>query len=70
MRLLFWLLGGLILWIVCKTVIIATYSNKENMCGDYTFTYGKVKRLWNEGDLNKLTSTFNEHYSQDLLDKC
>ncbi len=70
MRLLFLLLSGLILWVIYKIVIIVYYKHRENMCGDYTFTYGKIKRLWNERDVDKLTSSFNQHFNQDLLEKC
>lgn len=42
-------------------------STKEGLCGDYSFTYGAIKKLWDD---EKIVGTFNEYYSRDLLNFC
>tara|TARA_Y100000992_G_C21252451_1_gene486606 strand:- start:1349 stop:1534 length:186 start_codon:yes stop_codon:yes gene_type:complete len=42
-------------------------STKEGLCGDYSFTYGSIKKLW---DNEKIVGTFNEYFKRDLSDFC
>lgn len=70
MRFLFCLFVGVTLWFLYKNVIIYLYKKRENMCGDYTFTYGKVKQIWDDEDIDKLMSTFNESHRNDLFEYC
>ena len=70
MQFLFCLFVGVAIWFLYNNVILYLYPKRESMCGDYTFTYGKVKEMWNDEDIDKLRSTFNESHRKDLFEYC
>ncbi len=61
-----------LLFIIIITLIYNVYTNnyKENMCGDYTFSYLELDDLWNNKATDDLIDVYNSKYKKNLIDDC
>lgn len=61
-----------LLFIIIITLIYNVYKNnyKENMCGDYTFSYLEIDDLWNNKATDDLIKVYNIKYKKNLIDDC
>ena len=61
-----------LLFIIIITLIYNVYTNnyKENMCGDYTFSYLELDHFWNNKATDDLISAYNIKYKKNLIDDC
>lgn len=64
------LLLSLLLTIVIVISVFKTENHTEGLCGNYSFTYGRVKNLLNNSDVSGIISTYNMNLQKDLLSSC
>lgn len=66
MRIYLYPLYGVILWFIYRFVCV----KMEPMCGDYSFTYGRIEGNWVNPDKDVLINAFNQQSFKDLIANC
>ena len=45
-------------------------NNIENLCGNYSLTYAKVRDVFANSDKSGISQAYNTHYNKDLVINC
>ena len=64
------LILSLFLIIILVSFSFELKQNVENLCGNYSLTYSKVRDIFENSDISGISQAYNTHYNKDLVINC
>ncbi len=61
---------SLFLIIILVSFSFKVKNNVENLCGDYSLTYSKIRDIFTNSDISDISQAYNAHYKKDLVVNC